>query len=266
MSSTSRKGVSRRALVGLLAVSLFLAGCAVRVAPPAELPPEALEPDRWAADSTDESAGPVPTGWLAAFGDPQLKALVDEALAQNQNLLAAAAQLEVARQLAVMAGADLYPFIGLSASGTWVGGFDDEPTSDRSSVALGVSWEIDLWGGIRAGKAAATADYVSATDEYEFAMLSLAAQAALQRYVQAVLVAFNEVENALANETYLREAVGFQQVAVQAATDALRQARVQYDFGLIDFLSVIQIQEALVGARSGLLGLENQRLSNRISL
>lgn len=457
MNGPISKGAPGQAALGLLAVSLLLAGCAVRSSPPPELPPEALEPNRWAADSTDESGGPVPRGWLAAFGDPQLEALVEEALAQNQNLLAAAAQLEVARQLAVIAGADLYPFIGLSAGGARVGGFDDEPSSDRSSGALGASWEIDLWGGIRAGKAAVTADYVSATNEYEFAMLSLAAQtasswflavtskllvelseeaidlsqrnlqiaqarfnaglvseldlhlarsqlaadeeglrrnrsdleqavrslqvllgrypdaelrladqlaavpppipvgipaqilerrpdivaaerqvasafhqiqvaqaarlpsisltgsantaasglrtalnlpdpfwnlganlfaplfaggslkanveiansqqqAALHGYVQAVLVAFSEVETALANETYFREAVGFQKVVVQEANDALRQARVQYDFGLIDFLSVIQIQEAVLAAKSRLLGLENQRLSNRINL
>ena len=115
------------ALIGLLLMSLLLSSCTVRMAPPPELPPEATEPDRWAASSWDELPGPVPAGWVAAFGDPQLEAIVAEALAQNQNLQSAAAQLEAARLSAVKAGANLYPSIGLSAGGDRVGGFDDEP-------------------------------------------------------------------------------------------------------------------------------------------
>ena len=139
MSGRVRNGAPRVALIGLLALSTLLPSCAVRMSPPPELPPEAADPDRWAAGSGDEPPGPVPAGWVAAFGDPQLEALVAEALEQNQNLLSAAAQLEVARLSAVKAGANLYPFVSLSGGGVRVGGFDDEPTSDRSSGSVAVS-------------------------------------------------------------------------------------------------------------------------------
>ena len=236
MSVRVRNSTQRAALIGLLALSLLLPSCTVRVAPPPELPPEAMDPDRWAAGYGDEPSGPVPAGWVAAFGDPQLEAIVADAIEQNQDLLSAAAQLEVARQAAIKAGADLYPFIGLSGGGVRVGGFDDEPTSDRSSGSVAVSWEIDLWGGIRAGKAAATADYVSATNQYEFAMLSLAAQTASSWFLaitNKLLVELSE------------EAIGLNQRNLQIA-----QAR--YNAGLVSELDVHLARSQLAGEEEAL--------------
>ena len=84
--------------------------------------------------------------------------------------------------------------------------------------------------------------------------------------MQVVLVAFNEVETALTNDEYLREAQHFKEIAVQEIADGLRQALVQYDVGLIDFTNVLLIQETSVSVQRQLLSLRNRRLANRINL
>ena len=84
-----------------LAVSA-LAGCALK-APPArdDLNKEALPnlqaPAAWtAAAGTAGTTGAVTGAWLGTFNDPQLDALVQEALKYNPDLQVAAARVEQA--------------------------------------------------------------------------------------------------------------------------------------------------------------------------
>ena len=145
----------------LVTLSLLLAGCAVRQPPETALPPQVETPDTWAA-AKDAAPEGVSTGWLDDFQDPLLEAVVAEALENNQDLQAAAAQLEVARQAAIRAGAGMYPFVSLGAGGSANGNFEGEDSRSSSGVSLDVSWEVDLWGRIRAGKASAASDFEAA--------------------------------------------------------------------------------------------------------
>ena len=141
------------------------------------MPPSIEVPDAWVSQS-ETKAQDLPAGWLADFEDPRLEAIVAEALENNQDLQTAATQLEVARQAAIKAGAGLYPFISAGAGGSSQGGYEGGDPITTSGVSLDIAWEVDLWGGIRAGKAAGLADYEAAGSQYEFARLSLAAQTA----------------------------------------------------------------------------------------
>ena len=163
---------------------MVAAGCSVKNPPPPELAPSLVVPDRWSAE-TPSSSDRVQTGWIATFGDRQLDKLVGEALENNQDLRTAAAQLDTARHLARRAGAELYPFVALDASGSSSGDYEGDGASDRSGISLDVSWELDVWGRIRSGKAAATADYQGAMADYDFARLSLVGQTA-KAWFQAI--------------------------------------------------------------------------------
>lgn len=91
---------------------LILAGCASvdRELLETQLP---SPPEAWTA--TDE-AGDPPTGdWVGAFGDQTLYALIDEALQHNNDILAAAANLEAARAGARITRAGLLPTLNASA-------------------------------------------------------------------------------------------------------------------------------------------------------
>lgn len=92
---------------------LVLAGCA-------SVDQELLEtqlpepPAGWTAFETEVTP---PTGdWIGAFGDPTLYALIDEALAHNNDLLAAAANLDAARANARITRADMLPSLGAAAN------------------------------------------------------------------------------------------------------------------------------------------------------
>ena len=155
--------------------ALVAAGCLLKEPPTAnELRDTTLAhapvPEQWS--SAGAAAGPVSDGWLTGFGDATLEALVAEALAHNADLQIAAARVEQARGYAKVAGAAIYPSASLLARG---GGKLSGDDSGLSGVLVSASWELDLWGRVRAGRAAAGAQYASAAVDYEYARQSLAA-------------------------------------------------------------------------------------------
>ncbi|HEX2339218.1 MAG TPA: TolC family protein [Vicinamibacterales bacterium] len=168
---------SARRLGVPLAVLLVLttSACILKKPPDAaEIQKEALPtvkmPDLWTASGA--ATGLVPDNWLAGFRDDQLTEAVVEALTNNADLRVAAARVEQAVLFARLAGARLYPSADILARG---GGKMSGDNSGLQGAAFTVSWELDLWGRVRYGRAAAAADARSAQADYEFARQSLAA-------------------------------------------------------------------------------------------
>lgn len=156
----------------------LVAGCALQQPPdPVELRRQALPrvevPEHWASDAAGGT--PVREGWLAGFNDPQLVALVEEALAYNTDLRTAGARVEEAAGYARLSAASLYPAVNLLARG---GGKLSGDNSGLEGVGLIASWELDVWGRVRYGRAAAEAQYASALADLEYARQSLAATVA----------------------------------------------------------------------------------------
>jgi len=134
----------------------------------------ALEvPDAWTAASA--AGGPVGDNWLRTFGDDQLTAAVADAIAHNADLQVGAARVEQARLHARLAGAQLYPSVDLLARG---GGKLSGDQSGLQGALLTATWEVDVWGRVRYGRAAAAADAASARADFEYARQSIAAQVA----------------------------------------------------------------------------------------
>ena len=155
-----------------------MTSCALeQPAPPADVLEEALPETTEVRDefSTPADTGEVDDGWVADFGDAKLDELVVEVIANNLNLEAAAAQVDIAAARATQAGASLKPAVGLSAAGQSAdAGLPNQLES--SNVFLNVSWEIDVWGRVRAGAAAADAAFRATEADYQFARQSLVAQ------------------------------------------------------------------------------------------
>jgi multidrug efflux system outer membrane protein len=161
-------------VAGLSGMAL-LAGCLLKEPPTAsELRDETLShapaPAHWTG--ADTAPGLVQDGWLSTFGDATLESLVAEALAHNADLQVAAARVGQARGYANAAGAAIYPSVSLLARG---GGQLSGDNSGMQGGMVAASWELDLWGRVRAGRAAAGAQYASAAVDYEYARQSLAA-------------------------------------------------------------------------------------------
>jgi NodT family efflux transporter outer membrane factor (OMF) lipoprotein len=155
-----------------------LAACALKTPPDAaeikqSSMPVVAVPAQWTA--TGAASGAVLDNWLATFRDDQLAAAVTDAIAHNADLQVGAARVEQAQLYARLAGAKLYPSVDLLARG---GGKLSGDSSGLQGAALTASWELDLWGRVRYGRAAAAADADSARADFEYARQSIAAQVA----------------------------------------------------------------------------------------
>lgn len=163
----------------LFVLGLLLAGC-VQVTPPGEEDLSVAVPAEWGGDG---APGAVTAGWVASFQDEGLVAVMEEALSGNLQLQAALARLDQAVSLARIEGADRWPQLSLAgnASRQMSNNLQDLPIrtrSDRFGVDAVVSWELDLWGRVRAQTIAASADAEAAQADYIALRLSLASRVA----------------------------------------------------------------------------------------
>jgi len=156
---------------------------------PGERPPTELEvvvPETWSAREASEPVSVAP--WWQGFEDEELASLIEEALAHNHDLAASTARLEGAAAQARIAGADLYPAVGVSGSaartqqvfvGLPIPGTDVLTSRSTSfGVSIDISWELDLWGRLRASRDAAQEDFLASAADYQAARQSIAAQTA----------------------------------------------------------------------------------------
>ncbi len=156
------------------AAGLIVAGCALNDPPDAAaIKTQSMSkvdvPLTWKA--FPPAAGIVADNWLATFHDDPLTAAVNEAILSNPDMRAGAARVEQAQLYAKLAGAKLYPSVDVIARG----GIKASDSGGLQGGWLTMSWELDLWGRVRYGRAAAAADALSAQADYEFARQSLAA-------------------------------------------------------------------------------------------
>jgi len=102
--------------------------------------------------------------WWVGFGDPQLTALIDEALKNNPSLADVEARARQAQAAADGLDAARDPQVGLDASAVGARLSSKDPVYPEyalgsfawaKSVTAGFSWDLDLWGGKRAAWEAA---------------------------------------------------------------------------------------------------------------
>ena len=195
-------------------------------------------PAQWAGA---RGATSVSDNWLTTFRDDRLTAAVAEALEHNSDLRAGAARVEQARLYAKLAGAKLYPSVDLLARG---GGKMSGDQSGLQGGALSATWEIDVWGRVRYGRAAAAAEAGAAQADYEYARQSIAAQVAKTWFLiieteQQAVLARRTIQN---NQQLVRlaearfrigagneEDVYVARAAVGGYLDALRQIELARD-------------------------------------
>lgn len=231
--------------IALAAGVAAVAGCAL--APPPGGPelrgralPNAVVPPQWAGAPT--APGEVAKGWLGQFNDPELERLVAEAIVHNPDLQLAAARVEAAEASARAAGAALYPQVNLLGRG---GGKMGGDSTGLQGIGLFASWEIDLWGRVRAGRAAATAQYEATALEHQYARESIAALVAKSWF--------------LAREAAVQRAIAADMVqSAQSLTDLSRE-RVRV--GKADELEVSQAEASVLSYRDVELQADTARLN-----
>ncbi len=162
-------------LTPLAAAALLLAGCA---APGLSQGPQNLAP---ASFTQLPPASNGAAQMTAAFVDSaQLQRVVDDVLANNRDLRAAAARLKQAEALADAAGARRLPSVGVGANASRQRAANDQGQYNNFNsygVNATAAWEIDLWGRVSATAQAAGYDAQGAALDRDAAQLSLAGTA-----------------------------------------------------------------------------------------
>jgi NodT family efflux transporter outer membrane factor (OMF) lipoprotein len=176
-------------LAALLAATA-LAGCKTagpNFAPPAppQTPGYLMNGDAPPAGVVSLAPGDHATGpWWKSFGSADLDQVMDQALAGNQTVAAANATLERMRQLAVAQHGQQLPQVDLNGALTGeriniaslgFSGFPN-PTLGLYSIGGSVSYDTDLFGGLRRATESSRAQAENAGHEADAAYLTLTGQ------------------------------------------------------------------------------------------
>jgi NodT family efflux transporter outer membrane factor (OMF) lipoprotein len=176
------------------AACIALAGCTVG---PDFMRPESPAASRYTSPADPASVAGAPRavpghgpelGWWQAFGSPELDILVDRAIANNYSLEASRATLERAEELVRAAAGGRLPQVdataraereqpNLAAFGLKPGtlpGLNGNPQFNLFSVGGGVSYNLDLFGGLRRQVEQAAAQAESQRRQTEAAHLLVA--------------------------------------------------------------------------------------------
>ncbi|PQA86645.1 efflux transporter outer membrane subunit [Hyphococcus luteus] len=224
-------------------IAVFLAGCVSKPAPHALTPPDgaggAFANVSKAPVSTEES----PTAWWRLFDDPALDELIADAIAENNDLKAAAANLKSVRAALNAERAVLFPATTVSAGADYarLGGGAAGPLSSVDddfvySTGFDLSYELDLFGRVRNIVAAARADLGAAEAALNDLAVIVAAETA-RAYAEFCAA---EVQIGVAEES----------AALQEETFKLTQRLL--DAGRATRLDVARAQSALETTRASI--------------
>jgi len=267
---SGRAIVMRPLLVALASVSLFwqlcVSGCAV--GPSYRKPATTLEQFHSAASlQARPPSDPTPAleTWWDGFNDPMLSRIVLRARDQNLDLAAALARVQQARAAAGEASAQLLPTFDVNGQATQIHQSLESavgqiaghlPGYNRNQsiydAGLGAVWELDLFGSLRRGREAASAEADAAIAGQVGTRISITADAA---------------------DAYLRIRGDQARIAVaeqQVATDErlLELVRQRFGRGLAAVREVAQAEALLSQARASLqpLGIDLEAQMNRLDV
>ncbi|HTP71164.1 MAG TPA: efflux transporter outer membrane subunit [Burkholderiaceae bacterium] len=194
--------------------------------------------------------------WWLPFGDATLNELLPQVEVSNQNVAAAVARYAAAQALVAGQQAQLKPQVQLTASATrsgvgintsggvaTTGGVSVSPTVTTLRAAVNASWELDVWGRLRAGVEQAQASAQASAADLAGAKLS--AQSALA-------TAYFNLREADAELALLRDTVAAYERSLQITDN-------RYAAGQAARTDVLQAQTQLATTRAQVAALAIQR-------
>jgi len=248
--------LSFRNLFALAAVASFTTGCMVGpdyVRPTAPEAPAFKEASGWKHGEPQDLA---PRGaWWAPFGDPDLDALVQQVEPENLTVQVAAARVREAQAAVRIARAPLWPAVGATGSAvrrSQTASPGAPSVTNNYNVAADLSWELDLWGGIRRGVEASQATAQATEADLAGAVLSMQALLA-QDYL---LLRVQDAEIKLFEST------------VAAYDTSLTLTRNQYAAGIVARGDVTQAETQLSSTKAQLIdaGVVRAQLEHAIAV
>jgi len=247
----------RRALA--LLCSLALSACALAPQPPRDDVvkqgmPNVRPPGEWSAPGA--AAGGVADNWLATFREPQLDALVTEAVAYNADLRVAAARVDAAAAYLAGAESPLWPQVNAVARG---GGKMSGDSSGLRGIGLFAAWELDLWGRVRSVVRSTELTYEATELDAEYARQSIAAlvakgwilaiEARLQKaQAEDTLAATEQLASLARDRLRIGNGDEYEVSTAQANVETLRDTVRSLDLA---YTNALRALEALIGRYPG---------------
>lgn len=235
-------------------VLALLAGCAAP--PPTDLVAVVDVPPQWRSPAVSEAAlNDRPWGEL--FRSPELDALIEQALAANSDLLIALERVEQARAQYSIARSYLWPTVGAqldyakARQPAAIG--SSNVTVESSRLGLFVpTWEIDLWGRLRAASEAQRRTLLAA-EQTQHAITASLIGAVARSYLRLL---------DLDNQAMVA------QRQVEARRESLRVVRARHGAGVVAGSDLRTAESNLAQAQAALAEIERQRTTaeNALSL
>ena len=182
--------------VGIACVTITLAACKnLRVA---TRPENKSVPASFS--SAQDSANTAKVRLKTFFSDPNLSALIDSALQNNQELNITMQEIQIARNEVRARKGEYLPFVGVGAGGgiEKVGRYTSQGANDANTdiapgrpmpealpdvmIGLYATWEIDIWHKLRNAKKAAFNRYLSSVEGRNFLVTNLVSEIANAYY------------------------------------------------------------------------------------
>jgi outer membrane protein, multidrug efflux system len=235
-------------LAGISCLSLLYTACVKpNVLPRAE---KKTTPASYA--TAQDSTNTAKINWKQFFTDPNLTALIDSALGNNQELNIVLQEINIARNEVRIRKGEYLPFIDLAAGAgvekssrtTTQGAVEDnlniepgknfpDPLPDYM-VAARLSWEVDIWKKLRNAKKSAMMRYLATTEGKNFLVTRLISEVATSYYELMAL------DNQLA---ILKQTIDIQ-------TNALEIVRLQKQTAKVTELAVKRFEAEVLKNRS----------------
>lgn len=237
--STPGKG-----LLYLLAV-LIIHSCTPRLSPP---DPPIQEPENFSLTGTS----PLPDEWWTSFEDPVLDSLVEQGLQENLALAGNWEEYKAALAIIKRERSFLFPqvdaFAGIDKN-TPQGNFSQD---FQLQTGLAASYEIDLWGRIRAGIQA---------EKYN-------AEAVLRDYRAAAMTISAEISNTWYQLLTARRQLELIKEQIETNEDIVKLIRARFAGGQIRAVDILRQEQLLESTRDQKIFFETnlELLENRLAI
>lgn len=208
---------------------LLLSSCSVAVkrckAPELNLPREVVAGQMDSVTIADVK-------WWEFYGDEVLGGFISHALESNKDLLAARARVQQLRELHRVGRSAWFPKVGASAmADNEVENYTDKghTVTPQVDLKMDVSWEIDLWGGVKWAVDRQMAEYLSSVEAERAMRMTIIAEVATIYYQLLAL----ENELLIVNRTLSTRSEGVELAKLRyegglTSEIVYRQAQVEY--------------------------------------
>ena len=259
----------------LLSTALLTTACAS--IPDLGPAPEAKETQAYAAEQSFQAptAEWPSSTWWTGYGDPQLNALIGEALAGAPTLAQAEARLRQAEGIAQQAGAARLPQVSAEAAASVVkqssnngvpSAFVPIGWNDTGRASLNFAYEFDFWGKNRASLAAATSEAEAARADVAQARLTLSTSVAsayadlVQLYAESASTERAvEVRTRTAELMSMRRAQGLENQGAVSQAEGVRAAEEAKLAALVEAIALTKTAIAALLGQGPDRGLAIQR-------